>query len=73
MPKAIKYNGYMTFIDVDFAKHLEKRIVIIRDRLMDLIDTTTGAEKEKTIRRFRRMMDIQVRIAVATLDYLDHK
>ena len=73
MPKAIKYNGYMTFIDVEFAKHLERRIAIIRNRLMDLFEITTGAEKEKTIRRYRRMMDIQIRIDVATLDYLDHK
>lgn len=71
MPKAIKYNGYMNFIDVKFAEHLEKRIAVVRDGLMNLIDKTSGAEKEKAIRRFRRMMDIEVRIAAATLDYLE--
>lgn len=71
MPKSIKYSGYMAFIDVRFAEHLEKRIAIICDRLMDLIDKTTGAEKEKAIRRFRRLMEIEVRIATSTLDYLE--
>jgi len=71
MPKVITIRGNMRFMDVKFAAHLEKRMALIRDRLMVLIDETTGADREKAIRRFRRMMDIEVRVAVATLDYLE--
>lgn len=69
--KTIKHNGYLAFIDVKFAEHLEKRISVVCSGLMVLIDKSSGLEKEKLIRRFRRMMNLEVRIATATLDYLE--